>query len=284
MGRVIGFLIALDLLLFALFDLLPDAASVQLGLYGADSSLLTTARERMGLTGPWYWRVFEHWGNVARLDFGRSAAGNYEIAQLLRARLEVSVPLWVGGFSLLILIPIPLSMVYCSRTIGPLRRALLHAAHLANMPQFLAAVILFAIAQALSAGVLPQSSALRWGLAVLSSALLPMGILFTISANSFRSAAQERYCDMYLALGMSWNLIRVILLRNVLLSMRAVAGRLMLGLLLGSVFAEMTFGYTGFGAVFVEALRSGDINVMRAWVLISGAVVLVATAIESGSL
>lgn len=282
-AKVVAFLALLDLLLFALFDLLPDAASVQLGLYGADPSLLAQARERMGLAGPWYQRLVEHWVNLSHLNLGRSVVGNYEIAPLIWSRLLTSLPLWLGTLCLLVLIPIPLSMAYCSRSIGPTRRVALYLAHMASMPQFLAAVALYAVGQFIEPRLSPQTTVMmRWGLATASCALLPLGILFTVAANTFRSSAQQRFCDTYLSLGISWSYIRLILLRNVLLSVRAVIGRLLLGLLLGSVFAEVTFGFPGFGAVFVDAMRSGDVNVMRAWVLLAGSFVLAATAFERG--
>src|SRR5438270_254387 len=69
-GRLVLFLVLLDLFLFLLFDLLPDAASVQLGVFGVDPAQLAAARSRMGLTGPWHRRLTGQWLRWLRGDLG----------------------------------------------------------------------------------------------------------------------------------------------------------------------------------------------------------------------
>jgi ABC-type dipeptide/oligopeptide/nickel transport system permease component len=52
-------------------------------------------------------------------------------------------------------------------------------------------------------------------------------------------------------------------------------GRLITSLALSTVFAEMSFGVTGFGAIFAEALKSGDLRLMQGWILMVGGCVAV---------
>ena len=74
--------------------------------------------------------------------------------------------------------------------------------------------------------------------------------------------------------------IKLKLLRNVLIGLRPLLGRVVLGLLTGTIFAELLFGIPGVGHLFVEAVRQQDFNLMQAYLLFSGALALALSAFE----
>ena len=70
--RVGLFLLLLDFILFALFDLLPDAAIQRLGVMAIGEELLNATRERLGVSGPWYERFLQFWWHLLQGDLGHS--------------------------------------------------------------------------------------------------------------------------------------------------------------------------------------------------------------------
>lgn len=278
--RVITFLLLLDACLFALFDLLPDAAIIQTGALGLDPQTLAEARVRMGLSGPWYQRFAQHWWHLLEGDFGRSLVGGYDIAPVLAARMLRSAPLWAGAIAVLLLVPIPMASLYARR--GPLTTRLTLGRFTAGLliaPQFISVAAAYAI---WTWGLADTRFAgdTRWLFAMVGCVSLPLGVAFVAAANTFHDVAQQRFCETYLAIGLSWRATRLRLTKNVLVAMRPLLARLVLGVLLGTVFAELMFEIKGFGYLFVEALKTSDLNVMRGWMLVTGFIVLLLTEAE----
>lgn len=279
--KLAAFILLLDLVLFLLFDVLPDPAAIQLGIFSADPALLEAARERMGLSGPWYERLLTHWRKLLQGDLGQTLVGGHAIGPLFASRLSQSLPLWGGSLLLLAALPLPLAMAFASRRIGRIRYFALQISRLSTAPQFLAATVFYAGFVGFSPVMPgPAAHAVRWMLAMFSCVLLPAGMLLVASANTFQTAACQPYCDTYAALGMSRWRIRRRLVRNVLLAVRPLVARLTIGLFTGTIFAELLFGIEGFGHLFVEAIRTSDLNVMRLWVLLTGIVVTAIMQIE----
>lgn len=281
LGKLVVFFWLLHLLVFCLFQVLPDAALSQVGWTGVDPALLAKARERMGLSGPWYNRYFTNIAHLLHGDLGRSVSGGYVISEVFVERLKTSVAEWLGAFGILSLM-VPLGMTFCARRLGCLHRYSLFASHVFMIPQFLAAVALngvwiVGVSPWLPAGL---DGAGRLLFAIISATLLPATMLFLGAANSARSCAQEPFVTTYLALGMSWGNIRWRLLRNVLTALRPLLGRVLLAMATGTLFAELTFSIDGVGKLFVDALRSSDFAVMQAWVLFVGAATLTVSLLE----
>lgn len=281
LGRLLLFFWLLHALMFVLFDLLPGAEFLQSGWAGVDPTLLASTRERLGLSGTWFERYWSSLTHLLHGDLGRSVAGDYPVAQLFANSFWNSIPQWSGAATLCVL-AIPLGMVFCNRRIGPGHRAWLFASHALLVPQFMAAMVLFAIyISAVSPWIPPGADTFARGcFAAFSAALLPAGMLFIAAANSARSHAQENFTRSYLAMGMSWTQIRWRLLRNVLIAMRPLIGRVILAVLTGTLFAELTFSINGVGKLFVDSLRSSDWPTMQAWVLFVGAITLTASLVE----
>jgi peptide/nickel transport system permease protein len=280
-AKLLAFFALLHALVFALFDLLPGAEFLQSGWAGVDPALLANTRERLGLNGRWLERYCSSLNNLLHGDLGRSVAGNFPVSELFASRLWNSVPQWLGAVTVCVS-AIPLGMVFCTRRIGLPHRVWLFVSHGLLIPQFMAAMALFAFYISAVSPWIPQNldAAARGCFAIFSAALLPAGMLFIAAANSARSYAQENFATTYLAMGMSWRQIRWRLLRNVLIAMRPLIGRVTLAVLTGTLFAELTFAINGVGKLFVDSLRSSDWPTMQAWVLFVGAITLTASLTE----
>jgi ABC-type dipeptide/oligopeptide/nickel transport system permease component len=279
-ARILLFLLLLDIVLFLMFDVLPSAEIGQLGVFAIDPALLETSRDRLGTSGPWYERLVEHWSALCHGSLGQSLVGDYSIGEVVRRRIVRSLPLWIGTLALLPL-AILAAMPYATR-----RQTLVHEVarwlgQFAGIPQFLAAAIFFSLWIVLTGivplGLMPSA---KWVFAIGSCAALPFGVLFVAAANTFRQLAAEEFCTTYLSLGMDWPAIRRRLLLNAVIALRPLFARLVLWTLTGSILAEAVFGITGFGHLLVEAMRTGDINVARIWMLFAGGAVIAVTELE----
>jgi peptide/nickel transport system permease protein len=280
-SKLLAFFLALHFLVFCLFDLLPSADFLQTGWAGADPTLLARTRERLGLNGNWIHRYFGSLGNLVQGDLGRSVVGGYSVGDLFFSRVWNSLPQWVGALTMCVC-AIPLGMIFCSRRIGIPQRLWLFMSHVFLVPQFLAAMVLFALYISVISPWIPQDldRISRLLFAVLSAGLLPAGMLFIAAANSARSYSQEPFVVTYLAMGMNWTQIRWRCLRNVTSALRPLMGRILLAVATGTLFAELTFSINGMGKLFVDSLRNSDWPTMQAWVLFIGAVTLTVSVAE----
>jgi peptide/nickel transport system permease protein len=281
LGKLLAFFFLLHALVFALFDLLPGAEFLQSGWAGVDPALLASTRERLGLNGSWLERYWSSLTHLLHGDLGRSVTGDYPVFELFASRIWNSVPQWLGAVALCML-AIPLGMAFCTLRIGLPHRVLLFTSHALLIPQFMAAMALFAFYISAVSPWIPQNldGVARGCFAVFSAALLPAGMLFIAAANSARSYARETFATTYLAMGMTWTQIRWRLLRNVLIAMRPLIGRVLLAVVTGTLFAELTFSINGVGKLFVDSLKSSDWPTMQAWVLFVGAIILTVSLVE----
>jgi len=276
-----AFFLALHFLVFCLFDLLPSADFLQTGWAGADPALLASTRERLGLNGNWLER---YWGSVIHLlhgDLGRSIAGGYPVANLFANRIGNSLPQWLGVLGMCIF-AVATGMMFCTRRVSVWQRLSVFLSHAFLIPQFLAALVLFAFYVSAVSPWVPRSAdpIIRMVFATASAGLLPAAMLFIAAANSAQTYAREPFVLTYLAMGMNSAQIRWRLLRNVLIALRPLSGRVLLAVATGTLFAELTFSINGIGKLFVDSLKNSDWPTMQAWVVFVGGVILAVSLVE----
>jgi peptide/nickel transport system permease protein len=283
LARLLLFFLLLHALVFTIFDLLPSAALLRSGWAGADPAVLAGTRARMGIDGNAFERYASSLLHLLRGDFGRSYAGDYPIAGVFWTRLLVSLPIWIGA-TLLCIAGVALGARYCALKIGVAARSVLFSAHLLLVPQFLAAMIVFALYMAVSPH-LPTTwdGPVRIIAATISAALLPATMIFVATANSARTAAQAPFVTAYAAIGMDWSETRHRLRRNILVDVQPLIGRALLAIATGTVFAETTFGISGAGKLFVDGLRNSDWPTIQIWVLFVGTITIAVALTERQS-
>ena len=281
--RLIAWLWFLHLATWVLFDLLPSPEFGIAGWAGIDPAVLAATREKLGLHGSWFERYWTSLINLLHGDFGRSFIGGYPVAGVFAQRLLNSFPQWLASLLLLVAVPVPLAMLFCSRKIGLPRKFLYFSAHGLLIPQFLACCAGQALFVLVVAPSLPPDfdDFARRSLAVVSATLAPLAIAFIAAANTAESCARQPFATTYLAAGASWWQIRRQLIINVAIAMKPLLARLALYVILGSIFSEPLFSIKGVGALFWDSLRASDLPTMMAFVLFAGGVTLAVSNLET---
>lgn len=281
--RLIAWLWLLHLTTWALFDLLPSPEFGIAGWAGIDPAVLAATREKLGLQGSFFERYWTSLINLLHGDFGRSFVGGYPVAGVFAQRLLNSFPQWLASLLLLLAVPVPLAMLFCSRKIGLPRRFLLFSAQGLLIPQFLACCAGQALFVLVVAPSLPPDfdDFTRRSFAVVSATLAPLAIAFIAAANTAASCARQPFVTTYLAAGASWWQIRRQLIINVSIAMKPLLARLALYVILGSIFSEPLFSIKGVGALFWDSLRASDLPTMMAFVLFAGGVTLAVSNLET---
>ena len=194
------------------------------------------------------------------------------------------MPQWLGALAVVATM-IPLGMSFCSRRMGPARRLCLFTLHGFLIPQFLAAVAFHAVwIVAVSPWISASwESSGRLIFAVLSATLLPAGTLLLAVANTAHSCAREQFVMTYMAAGMSWKQVQWRLLRNVIIAVQPLGGRILLALATGTLFSELTFSIDGVGKLFVDSLRTSDFPTMQAYLFFVGSITLTVSLLERKS-
>ena len=262
---------------FVLFDLGPDAAVRQLGWQAVDSDALEIRRESLGLDGPWHQRYRDRLAQLLTGDLGVSMNGGWEVAPVFLKRLGVSVGIWMAAAFLLIAVPIPLSLAFCSPT-GPAwpSRLLRWVAPFGLAPPFLIAAVGYALWKILIAQHMPggSHSLMEWVLVVFTTSAFPLALVFLAASNSAGTIAEQPFVMVYRAKGLSWFQIRCRIVRNIWIECRVVVWRAMIAGLIGSIFGEFLFGIDGLGRLFLEALRARDLAIIEPWAMLIGCLTL----------
>ncbi len=282
-GRLVIYFLLLHSASFFLFDLGPDAAARQMGWQAVDVDLLNARRESLGLSGPWNERYVERLTRLAKGDFGKSLNGGWEVAPVFASRTLTSLPLWLISCVGVVTIPLLLSLGYCSsRPPKLIKRCGRVTAFLCLAPQFLTVVIIYAIWKiSIAEHVKPEfRRSFELAGAVLGASIYPAALVFLSAANTAQSLSRQTFVMVYIAKGLSWWQIRWRILVNLHVDCRAVIYRSILAAIVGSLFGELIFGIDGVGRMFVEALRTRDLPVIEAWVLMIGVITISVATIE----
>lgn len=272
--RVIALLLVVNSLCFVCFDILPAPEFRLGGWLAADQQALARYRESLGLHGSLSERYLKHLTNMLEGDLGRTLDGS-EVTVLLRQRLQASFPHLLLGIVILVMVPLPLSVLYLN---FPEPKGLTWVAkifHFGWLPPFLAAIVGSVILSWLvtkTSGALPEAT--RTVFIGICGALLPASMLFSAGVGTARDLRHKPFVLTYYAMGLSPNRVRHLLGVNLLSGVQPILGRVLLGLILGILFSEVAFDEAGFGRMFAEAMRLGDVAVMSAWLTVTATLVL----------
>ncbi|MGX2992850.1 ABC transporter permease [Streptomyces sp. JNUCC 64] len=285
-----GLLVLLSLVVHAGVDLLPgDPATARLGP-GATPEQAEAARERLGLDEPLHERYLDWATGLLRGDLGTSAGGT-PVGELLADRLGNTTVL--VGLTVLLLVPASLALgVALGHRAGRRSDRVGSAVLLLTVavPEFVVAsllVLLFAGRP----GLLPAVSLVPAGehplahpevlvLPVLS--LLLTGLVYAARVIRAQTAAALRspHVEFMRLNGLPE---RAVLRQAVLPAVLPSAAQIWLvgaaGLMGGTVLVEVVFGYPGIGKLLVTSVTTGDLPVVQALAMITGALTLLATVV-----
>lgn len=275
LGRRVLVLLVLDLSVVCLIHFLPNVVYAKTGVLG-NADYVAKERQRLQLDVPWHQKVRMHWSELIRGSLGRSQLGGWSINSVLTERLGRSLPIWIFGIFAIALSAGAGALFYIQKS-SWLQWCVRAAIPALLLPQFVSTLAAFAlwvwIRPSLSIDLQP---AVQFLLAAASVAALPAAIILSASVNEFSQLARAPFVTTYVAIGLPRHRIAIRLMRNVFLAIRGVAARATLLVVTGTCITESIFGINGFGSLFLESVRTGDLPVLQAWILVVAAIVIIA--------
>lgn len=273
-------LVVASLVIFVMIELVPgDPASFMLGLNAAPDTV-AALRAELGLGGSLVERYL-HWvGGMLQGDFGTSYTYRAPVAELVTARLAVSLPLALMALLLSTLIAIPVGLYAASRRGKPSDWSVMGLTQLGiAIPNFWFAMILvviFAIKlRWFSAGGFPGWDEGIWP--SLKALTLPAVALAlpqaSILARVMRSAVLEVLGHDYIRTARAKGLSRRRTLtdhalRNALIPVLTIIGLQFSFLIAGAIIIENVFFLPGLGRLVFQGITQRDLIVVESVVML----------------
>jgi peptide/nickel transport system permease protein len=286
-------LAAASLVIFAVIEVIPgDPASFMLGMNAAPETVAALRRE-LGLEGSLAARYLGWVGGMLTGDFGTSYTYRVPVAELIGARLWVSLPLTLYALALSTLIAIPVGVLSAARRGGAADYGIMGATQLGiAVPNFWFAMLLvlvFAIRLAwFPAGGFPGwDKGVAEGLRALTLPAVALALpQAAILARVMRSSLLETLGQDYIRTARAKGLSRgaAVLrhaLRNALIPVMTILGLQFSFLLAGAIIIENVFFLPGLGRLIFQGITQRDLVVVESVVmLLVFAVILVTFLVD----
>jgi peptide/nickel transport system permease protein len=280
-------LLLASLVVFGVMEVLPgDPAQIMLGMSGSPEAL-ANLRAQMGLDQPLVWRYLSWVGGLLTGDFGRSYTYSSPVADLIRERLVVSLPLALMSLVLSTVIAIPVGIFAAARR-GRLPDTLaMGTAQLGvAIPNFwFALLLIYAFAvwlKWLPAGGFPGWSGGVWNgiksliLPAIALALPQAAILARVTRSALLDVLGEDYIRTARAKGLPrGRVLRRHALRNAMIPVLTILGLQFAFLLAGTIIIENVFYLPGLGRLIFQAITQRDLIVVEGVVMLLVASVIV---------
>jgi peptide/nickel transport system permease protein len=270
--------LAATLVFFALLAVPGDPAEVILGI-GASPEALAALRERLGLTLPAHERFLLWLGGIVRGDLGTSINYNRPVTELIVSRLEVSLPLALGGMLLACLVALPLGIFAALRQGSWLDPVVTGATQLgAAIPSFWLG-LLFILLFSVELGWFPAGGYTPWErdpsravrslvLPVLALGLGQAAVIARLSRAAMLEVLAQDYIRTARAKGLrARRVVFVHALRNALVTIITVVGLSFSQLLVGAIIIEQVFSLPGLGRLALTAIGARDFPLLQGEVL-----------------
>jgi len=276
---------------FALVHLAPgDPVRALLGARPSDPATLAAIRTRYHLDDPfivqygkWLWQVLNG-------DLGVSIQGNRLVTTTIKDRLGVTIYLSVMSAVLVLGLGVLLGAVAAFRRGTRLDRAVvMFGVFGISSPAFVTGIFLLYFFGALlhwfpifgpGRGFLDRGWHLT--LPAIALAVSVMAIVIKITRAAMIEELDRDYVTFARARGLSaWRITFAYVLRNALIPVVTAAGLVVVGLVAGAIYVEVTFALPGIGALTVDAVQKRDIPLIQGTTLLfSCFVVLINLAID----
>jgi peptide/nickel transport system permease protein len=283
---LVATLIATSIVVFLVLEVLPgDAAQMLMGPDAAPEAVRALAAQ-LGIDRPPLER-YGHWlAGLLTGDLGNSYAYSTPVAELLRERLALTVPLAVIAMAMTAAIAIAAGIYAAARhdKLGDVAVMGLSQAGIA-IPNFWFAILLILLFSVqlgwFSAGgfpgweegVLPGLRALL--LPAISLAVVQAAILARITRSAVLDVLREDFVRTARAKGLSeratlWGHV----LRNAMIPVITVMGLQFAELLAGTIVVENVFYLPGLGRLIFQSIANRDLIVVRNCVMLLAAMVV----------
>lgn len=288
-GRLIAgilTMVAASAVIFATLEVLPgDTATAILQARAADEAALEAMRHELGLDRPAVVRYGEWIAGLAVLDFGRSAANDVPVMDIIGPKLEATAILL--AFALLLMFPFALAIgVVTALRQGRLVDTGLQVAMLvfASTPSFVVGILLI-LAFSMGLKLLPAVSFAPTPAAI----VLPIVTLVLgwapLTARMIRAGIVDVLDSDFVQLARLKGLPERLVLRRHILPNALVPGIQAFALTAASmpagiVIVEYLFSYPGLGNTLVQAVQLRDTIQVEAIIVIMVAIYVVANLLS----
>ncbi|WP_245426350.1 ABC transporter permease [Mesorhizobium sp. WSM3862] len=286
LAQAVPLLVAVSLIVFALTYLAPgDPVRTLLGAKPATPEAIAALRERYNLDDPFIEQYLKWLWQVLQADLGRSISGNRRVINIIAERLSISV--FLAAMSALIVLGagIGLGAWAALRRGRWIDRLIVTSGILGiSSPPFVTGLFLLYLFGVIL-GWFPTFGAgdnfldRLWHLTLPAIALAfsVMAIVMKITRAAMIEVMAKDYVTFARARGLSAR--RVLLqyvLRNALIPVITASGLVIVSLVAGSIYVEVTFALPGLGTLTVDAVSKRDIPLIQGTTLVFALFVVVA--------
>lgn len=284
-------LIAASIVIFLVLEVVPgDPAQFMLGM-NTSPAAVEALRDQLGLNAPAFQRYFTWAIGLLHGEFGTSYTYKVPVAELIGARLWVSLPLAIYALTLSTLIAFPVGILAAARRNSATDVSIMGATQLGvAIPNFWFAMLL----------VLAFSITLRWfsaggfpgwdagffiglkalTLPAIALALPQASILARVMRSSLLDTLNEDYIRSARAKGLTrrqtlWRHA----LRNALIPVLTIIGLQFSFLLAGAIIIENVFFLPGLGRLVFQGITQRDLIVVKSVVMLLVFAVILVTFI-----
>lgn len=280
---VIPILIGVTLFLFLILSLTPgDPAQIAMGS-GATEEQLEKFRIENGLDKPLTVQYVTYIAKAVTGDFGISFQTRQSVSSMIAARVGNTLFLAFSSIALTIIVSLFLGIAMAIKQNSWFDNSMrVVTIVLTSMPQFWLAIMMILLFS-VYLGWLPSN-----GLGTLKQSIMPIVCLacsgITMCARTCRSSMLEVVNQDYIRTARgkglrNYYITRRHALKNALLPMLSVYGRIVSSCFSGSVVIESIFGINGIGQMMTAALRQKDIPAIMGSIIISACVITVVNLI-----
>ena len=276
---VISVLLASVVVFSALLAVPGDPAEAILGLNASPQSV-TALRRQLGLDRPAATRYLAWLGGALRGDFGESINYQRPVAELIRGRLGVSIPLALGAALLACLIAIPLGILAALRRGTAIDPIITSASQLgAAVPSFWLGLLLI-LFFAVRLHWLPAGGFAGWGtdpLRSLQALILPVlalglgqaAVITRMTRAAMIEVLDRDYVRTARAKGLTTRrVVWIHALRNALVTIVTIVGLSLANVFIGSIVIEQVFALPGMGRLVLTAIRARDFPLLQGEILV----------------
>lgn len=276
---MIPILIGVTLLVFVLLSFSPgDVARLAVGSTATEEQL-EMFREQNGLNDPLLVQYARYMWNAVQGDFGRSYATRQDVSTMIFSRIGVTFTISIVSIVVTILISLPLGILMALKQNSPFDNVMRVVSLLfTSMPEFwlgLMMLLLFAV----KLGWFPSSGTASLAAYVMPVVCLALGGI-TLCSRTGRSSLLEVIHQDYIRTARAKGLrrgyiVRHHALKNAMLPLLSVYGRIIATCLSGTVVVESVFGISGLGSMMTSAIRQKDTPAIMGSIIICAAFICV---------
>lgn len=280
----VAVLVALTVLTLA-FLLTRVSGDLAISIAGPNATQadVDAIREAYGLNRPLYVQYFDWLGRAVQGDFGQSYFFRDRVANLIAARMPVTVTLGLVGLAIALVVSLPLGILAAVREGTWIDRLVGLVAMIGQaMPSFWLGLVLM-IVFGLQLGWVPISGVETWDGYILPGIVLAFSAIPSLTRLT-RSGMIEALASDYIRTARAKGLTRLSILvkhgfRNAAIPVVSIAA-VQLGFMLGgSIVIETVFALHGVGFLAWESISKNDFPVVQAVVLVLALIYIALTLI-----